>query len=227
MPSYVYVYDSVSMSMPMSSSMSTSTSHCVDFGETDVSRFSVVCGAHDILDKLDSNAQTAVAAEITKHTDYDANANGFPNDIALIRLATPLTLNSRCQAANLPASNSKDYANKNSYITGWGRKVGGGPVATLLKQAAINTLSHSDCRIRWGIFFSPIRTTHICVFDASGYHGSCNGDSGGPLYSPDTDTGLLTVTGLTSFGSSGCDTAYPSVYTRVSSYLSWIAANSS
>nr|KAG5687418.1 hypothetical protein BaRGS_019817 [Batillaria attramentaria] len=97
----------------------------------------------------------------------------------------------------------------------------GGAAAQYLKEAPITVISYNDCRSRWGIFFNPIRSSHICVFN-SGTYGACNGDSGGPLFSPDYDTGKTTVTGVTSFGRSGCDTSYPSVYTRISSYTSWI-----
>lgn len=51
------------------------------------------------------------------------------------------------------------------------------------------------------------------------------GDSGGPLNCPDGGT---RVAGVTSWGiSSGgdCLQNYPSVYTRTSAYLAWIAAN--
>ncbi|XP_076469003.1 fibrinolytic enzyme, isozyme C-like [Babylonia areolata] len=197
--------------------------HCVDFDGYAVSRFSVVCGAHDIL-KPDSNWQVSTAAAIVKHENYDPNANGFPNDIAVIRLSTPLVLGPTCQPSTLPPDNSNEYANLPSTITGWGRLSGTGNVARFLKQAAINTITYSECRSLWGIFFNPVRTTNICVLDPTGVHGACNGDSGGPLFTPDPNTGKVTVTGLTSFGRSGCDTSYPSVYTRVSSYLSWISA---
>ncbi|KAK7465052.1 hypothetical protein BaRGS_00037791, partial [Batillaria attramentaria] len=192
--------------------------HCVDFAGYPASRFSVVCGAHDILNPNEGHWQTAVASNIVMHESYDGNANGFPNDIAVIRLATPLTLSATCQAAELPQDTTKTYSGKLSTITGWGR---GGAAAQYLKEAPITVISYNDCRSRWGIFFNPIRSSHICVFN-SGTYGACNGDSGGPLVSPDYDTGKTTVTGVTSFGRSGCDTSYPSVYTRISSYTSWI-----
>ncbi|XP_076469491.1 fibrinolytic enzyme, isozyme C-like [Babylonia areolata] len=195
--------------------------HCVDFNYAS-SRFSVVCGAHDL--RSTENTQVSVAADIRKHESYSGSALGFPNDIAVIRLSTPFVLGPTCQPSTLPPDNSNDYANLPSTITGWGRISGGGRPANVLKHAPIQTLSHSQCRQKYGIFFNPIRTTHICVFDSTGRHGACNGDSGGPLFTPDPNTGKVTVTGLTSFGRAGCDTSYPSVYTRVSSYLSWISA---
>lgn len=54
------------------------------------------------------------------------------------------------------------------------------------------------------------------------------GDSGGPLNCPD-GTGGYYVAGVTSWGISNplgnCLQTYPSVYTRTSAYLDWIASN--
>merc|ERR1712170_296045 len=55
---------------------------------------------------------------------------------------------------------------------------------------------------------------HICI-GGSG-KGSCNGDSGGPLV-----VGGQLV-GATSWGVTGCYTSYPSVYSSVPYYRSWI-----
>jgi len=51
------------------------------------------------------------------------------------------------------------------------------------------------------------------------------GDSGGPLVYLESD-GRYTEVGIVSFGSSaGCTRGYPAVFTRVTSYLSWITSN--
>lgn len=61
-----------------------------------------------------------------------------------------------------------------------------------------------------------------CAYDSDG-HGrdSCEGDSGAPLqrFPPDSET--ATVVGIVSFGIS-CGSLYPSVHTRVASYVDWI-----
>jgi secreted trypsin-like serine protease len=49
------------------------------------------------------------------------------------------------------------------------------------------------------------------------------GDNGGPLFYNEGD-GSHTLVGIVSFGFSlGCTVGYPAGYTRVTSYLDWIA----
>lgn len=49
------------------------------------------------------------------------------------------------------------------------------------------------------------------------------GDSGGPFTVPD-NLSRPVIIGLTSFGISlGCELGYPSVFTRITSYLDWIS----
>jgi secreted trypsin-like serine protease len=47
------------------------------------------------------------------------------------------------------------------------------------------------------------------------------GDSGGPLLVVNSGDNKNYLVGLTSFGF-GCGTSFPSIYTRVSSYIDWI-----
>jgi len=52
---------------------------------------------------------------------------------------------------------------------------------------------------------------------------TCQGDSGGPLMAFVNNTWILA--GLTSFGQGCAEAGYPGVYTRVSSFISFIDAN--
>ena len=70
--------------------------------------------------------------------------------------------------------------------------------------------------------------THFCAGGELG-KDSCNGDSGGGLFSDliegQDKTGLdrkWEVVGIVSFGSRRCGNGKPGVYTRVSKYLQWI-----
>ncbi|KAL0111983.1 hypothetical protein PUN28_013307 [Cardiocondyla obscurior] len=64
-----------------------------------------------------------------------------------------------------------------------------------------------------------VYSTQVCAYDPSVEKGSCHGDSGGPL----TVGGKLV--GLVSWANGCASTSYPTVYTRVVSYLDWIKVN--
>jgi len=74
----------------------------------------------------------------------------------------------------------------------------------------------AECRQKWSQFDENIE---VCLKDTTGIanQDGCYGDSGGPAYKSD-----LTVFGLTSFGDTKCNTAYPAVWTRVSAFRPWI-----
>lgn len=80
-----------------------------------------------------------------------------------------------------------------------------------------NTLANLR-RLRNGISDSQ-----YCAHDSdpNGRKDTCQGDSGGPLQIIPPDTKVAHIVGIVSFGLS-CGTAYPSVYTRVASYVEWI-----
>ena len=60
--------------------------------------------------------------------------------------------------------------------------------------------------------------TVVCT-DTTGGHGTCSGDSGGPLL--DAETGQQV--GITSYGGSKCETGVPACYTDVAMFQDWIA----
>ncbi|KAK7089114.1 chymotrypsin-like elastase family member 1 [Littorina saxatilis] len=185
--------------------------HCVGG-----SGYRVQCGAHNIA-VSESTRQTISVAAITIHPSYNPNSQrpAFPNDIAVLRLASSFSINSQCQLANLP-SGSGDFGNQASMITGWGRLYGNGPLPSQLKEGQVTVLTHATCSgSYWG---STVNANyHLCVKDLGDrIYGACNGDSGGPAHVGNT------VVGLASFVASGCLTNRPSAYVRVSYYRSWI-----
>ncbi|XP_071756827.2 chymotrypsin-like elastase family member 2A [Centroberyx gerrardi] len=97
----------------------------------------------------------------------------------------------------------------------------GGPITDILQQALLPVVSHSNCTKPdwWG---SLVTKNMICA-GGDGQLVSCNGDSGGSLNCQNPD-GSRDVRGVVSFGSSmGCNyPKKPSIFTRVSAYISWI-----
>ncbi|XP_034236576.1 brachyurin-like, partial [Thrips palmi] len=81
-------------------------------------------------------------------------------------------------------------------------------------------ISNLSCSVRF-FLQAIIRHTHLCV-SGRWARGPCQGDSGGPLVTTGI-RGKPILIGLTSFGTKGgCQLSWPSVFTRITSYLDWI-----
>ncbi|MCJ8744505.1 hypothetical protein PDJAM_G00119460 [Pangasius djambal] len=189
--------------------------HCVDRQRT----WRVVLGDHDIYTHEGTEQYMSVSA-VHIHPQWNTNNVAGGYDIALLRLSSDATLNSYVQLAALPPSGQVLPNNNPCYITGWGRTQTGGQLSAKLKQAYLPVVDHQTCSSSswWG---STVKTTMVC---AGGYNESgCQGDSGGPLNCQ--VSGQYVVHGVTSFVSSlGCNTLRkPTVFTRVSAYISWIS----
>ncbi|XP_073519330.1 chymotrypsin-like elastase family member 1 [Phyllobates terribilis] len=192
--------------------------HCVDRNVS----FRVVLGDHN-LNSNDGTEQYISVSSIRKHSYWNTNnvADGY--DIAILWLASSASLNNVVKVAQLPASGATLAHNYNCVVTGWGRLSTGGSLAAILQQATLPVVSHSTCSLSnwWG---STVKTSMVCA-GGDGVKSSCNGDSGGPLNC--AVGGVYQVHGIVSFGSSlGCNYYQkPSVFTKVSSYISWINSN--
>lgn len=65
----------------------------------------------------------------------------------------------------------------------------------------------------------------ICAGGLEG-QDSCRGDSGGPLMGQVPGIENWIVTGIVSYGPNPCGTiGFPSIYTKVTSYVDWILSN--
>ncbi|KAK5894423.1 hypothetical protein CesoFtcFv8_011116 [Champsocephalus esox] len=181
--------------------------------------YRVYLGKHNLKNNNEDGSIAISPSKIVVHENWDSYR--IRNDIALIKLATPVTFSDAIMAACIP--NSGDILPNASpcYVTGWGRLWTGGPIADILQQALLPVISHSNCSKPdwWG---SLVTNDMVCA-GGDGQLASCNGDSGGPLNCQNSD-GSWDVHGVVSFGSSmGCNYAKkPSVFTRVSAYIPWI-----
>jgi len=188
--------------------------HCVDGSST--SDLKIILGKH----RKDQTWTTEVEKTISRiimHENYNGNGDGFPNDIALLKLSSPVSLSQYVQVACLPTSANQDWTARDTcFITGWGLTQGTGN-DNVLNQLNIDVRTNAECTALWGSNY--IRNTHICV--GNGDTGACNGDSGGPLVC--RTNGKWVLAGATSWGRVGCQTeGFPSVYTRISRFLSWM-----
>jgi secreted trypsin-like serine protease len=155
----------------------------------------------------------------------------FANDIALIELSTPVFLDGVTRREiNLPGLLAPTWpeAGTAARISGWGttqayppNSPNPGRISDQLRQATALVLGSPDDP-NCGNYGSGFRADMmLCAGAPAGGIDACQGDSGGPLAVPIGPSWFLA--GIVSFGS-GCGTAgYPGVYTRVTTYLSWIA----
>ncbi|KNC22488.1 Serine proteases 1/2 [Lucilia cuprina] len=173
-------------------------------------------------------ATVRTSAEVTYTVSKDNiiihsgwNSNNLKNDISLIRIPT-VSYTSKIQAVKLPAiANSySTYAGDYVIASGWGKiSDAATSVTNNLQWARMQVITNSLCAQTYGS--SIVTSSNICVSTPGGV-STCNGDSGGPLV---LESNKVQV-GLTSFGAAaGCAKGYPAAFTRLTSYLDWIKAN--
>ncbi|KAL3872378.1 hypothetical protein ACJMK2_040308 [Sinanodonta woodiana] len=188
--------------------------HCV--GTTSIT---AVLGEHNF-DTNEGTEQRIAVSVIKRHENYNVGAGTYPNDIALLKLATKAVLNSRVAVVDMATGGESATG---CYISGWGKFTSTSGVSRILKHAAMTAITKAQCQSVWGT--SSVLDSHICILSSTSDPASaCNGDSGGPLVC--NPAGKWILAGVTSWGHSSCPTTtYPNVYTRISSFRTWISVN--
>lgn len=167
------------------------------------------------LSRNDGSEQTFGVERVVIHHAY--NSSSYVNDIALLKLDRNATLNSTVNTIDLNRDTA--LAQVNGLISGWGRTIAGNrnSGADMLQVAEVPVITNSSCSQSQ----SGVTAGMLCAGFRAGGVDSCQGDSGGPLAVKSGATWRLA--GITSWGN-GCAQANSyGVYTRVSSYLDWIA----
>ncbi|CAH1710302.1 venom protease [Aphis gossypii] len=161
---------------------------------------------------------------VITHEKY--NAQEFTNDIALLKLENNVRFNQFIQPICLPIL-SHHRANKLvksvPFVAGWGATSFRGPSSTTLMEIQIPVLDNSECKRAFANKKAIIDDRVMCAGFLTGGKDACQGDSGGPLMWPNGNQYYLV--GVVSFGFKCAEPGYPGVYTRVSSFVEWIADN--
>ena len=176
--------------------------------------YTVVAGTNRV---GDSSGNVSAVTQVIPHPAYDTTTNN--NDIALLRLATPL----EAMKATIVAPESEatlGAAGTTATVIGWGDIAAGGTPSYLLKQVSLPLVSQAQCAAHYG---SRLTDNMICAGLPQGGADSCQGDSGGPLFVSNNQGGYAQI-GVVSFGD-GCGGAnVPGIYTRLANYRAWIDA---
>ncbi|XP_051921514.1 trypsin-3-like [Hippocampus zosterae] len=192
----------------ISSTWVVSAAHCYK------SRIQVRLGEHNIAVN-EGTEQFINSVRVIRHPRY--SSRNLDNDIMLIKLSKPATLNSYVRTVSLPSSCAG--SGTRCLISGWGNMSGSGnnyPDRLRCLDAPI--LSDSSCRSSYP---GQITSNMFCAGFLEGGKDSCQGDSGGPVVC----NGQLQ--GVVSWGYGCAQRNKPGVYAKVCNYNSWIRSTMS
>nr|XP_020444181.1 tryptase alpha/beta-1-like [Monopterus albus] len=190
----------------------------------DTSNLLVLMGRQSLATSSPSEVFRTVT-QIINHPNF--NPATLDNDIALVRLSSPVNFTTHVLPICLAASDSTFYNGTDAWVTGWGN-VGSGvapPVPYDLREVDVPVVGNRQCNCDYGV--GTITDNMMCAGSPAGGKGTCQilslkGDGGGPLVSK--QGGRWIQGGIVSFGI-GCSLPnFPGVYTRVSQYQSWISS---
>merc|ERR1719438_759176 len=121
-------------------------------------------------------------SKVIADDDFDMQANFITNDIALIKLATPVKLDEGV-AEIIPMATEAHgaFVGAQCKLTGWGKTNGFWPsLPDTLQEITTTSITRKECEARWQVWpwYWTIKDSHICFW--TGRNGACQGDSGGP-----------------------------------------------
>ncbi|XP_051904810.1 serine protease 27-like [Hippocampus zosterae] len=158
--------------------------------------------------------------EVIYHPNY--NSISYDNDVALVRLSSPVPFNDFIGPVCLAAKGSTFYSGIESWVTGWG-KIGEGvplPSPKNLMEVKLPVVGNRQC----GCDFKSLRKitdNMICAGLREGGKDACQGDSGSPMVTKQDSKWIQS--GVVSFGQGCARPKLPGVYARVSQYQDWIS----
>lgn len=189
------------------------------------------------------------ASELILHEHYQSVLNGY--DIALVRLPTAVNLPtvSLADDAMLTTLNALPSSNNAIRVLGWGiydnefynPQDPGSPIGgyangfpDTLQALDMDFVRYDRIPGNKPADVVGARENSPNPIDQPYGADTCFGDSGGPLFVPadstvtDTNAGLPVLVGITSYGSTLCDSRVrPGLYTDVSAYSAWIEEQAS
>jgi trypsin len=153
---------------------------------------------------------------VIKDEQYNDSDKYPVNDVALLKLKTPLTNISPISLVT-DASPSNFYETNNALISGWGDTAqGSGKGSDDLLYAPVQMMPTGDCKAAYG---DKIVDGMMCA--TAHNTDSCQGDSGGPLTVFGKDKKLY-VKGIVSWGIGCAQPKFPGVYASIDTYSDWI-----
>ncbi|XP_037610763.1 chymotrypsin-like protease CTRL-1 isoform X4 [Sebastes umbrosus] len=188
--------------------------HCI---VTDSTRMYLLYLGRETQSGPNDNEVNRTVSQIIRHPDY--NNTLFNNDIALMKLSSPVTFTDFIRPVCLASSTSQFHNSTPCWTTGWGRLSKDVPLAFdgSLQEVQIPVVGQNQCSCN----YRDILTDEM-VCAGRDNKGACQGDSGGPLQCKQGPRWIQA--GITSFGVPCALPGFPEVYARVSEFQIWITA---
>jgi len=193
-----------------------SAAHCLDGS----SATQVVLGAHQIT-TVEPNQQRQTVPASAYHIHENYNPQTLHNDVALLILPVPATLNAFVQLSILPRDHRAElFAGDAATASGWGRHSDSIPgTSPVLRAVTVPVITNDQCT---AVFGGTIIDSTLCIATPGGQN-VCSGDSGGPLTVQ--RNGQPVQVGIAVFvASAGCEAGFPGGFARVTHFLDWIDA---
>ncbi|XP_025836154.1 brachyurin-like [Agrilus planipennis] len=175
----------------------------------------VILGAHKFREN-EATQQSIPTSTFKVHERF--NNQTLENDVGVVYLETPAEINRYVQVIALPsrADVSNSFAGSAAIASGWGyTSTSASDVTEALRYINVTILTKAACSVT----YKDVRDSVICSSGA-GKKGLCAGDSGGPLAANKKLVGVASFRGF-----NGCEAGDPSGFSRVTSFLNWIKAN--
>ncbi|XP_076368480.1 serine protease 1 [Tachypleus tridentatus] len=179
-------------------------------------RLYIRAGEYDLLITEVSEQEIKVSDSFV-HPNYDIQT--INNDIALLRLRQPLTMNVYVQVACLPSVENELHVQTMATILGWGKQRKSAIFGTdVLHEAQVPIVGIQDCRQVYQDYY--ISENMLCAGYKKGQIDSCAGDSGGPLLYKVNEK--WEIHGITSFGEGCGKMGKYGIYSKVINFVEWI-----
>ena len=206
--------------------VSTAAHCCVRTGNvaTPVNTMIVRVGVYQLSEALDDNNVEDLAIErCIVHPKFNRSYLQQGYDIALMKLAKPVSMTSTTEVAKLPQKLQHLHEMTECTAAGWG-STKKARFSDTPKQVDIPVFNFTECSNYWAIPEEAADGRIICAISPDFSEDTCFGDSGGPLLCRGNDTSSQwTLSGLVSFGSASCaEKGVPGVYTSLSYHFQWI-----
>ncbi|XP_063961438.1 uncharacterized protein LOC129270205 isoform X2 [Lytechinus pictus] len=188
--------------------------HCV---EDQAATYYIKAGSLTYL-RFEGGGQLRDVRQVIKHPLYDRGT--LTNDIALLKLVTPLNFTNEVQPVCLPSAD-ESVPKPEEYVTftGWGSFTERySALPDLLQEGRMPVVPNYICD--YYISVLSVEPTMFCTMYHKGLQGVCTGDSGGPIVQE--IGGRWTLVGISSWVEI-CGAPYiPNGFTRVSSFIDFV-----